>query len=82
MARIVLQSEVARDFTDGQTELEMLADDVRQLIRRLDEQYPGIGERLRERTAVGIDGEIFQDPFLQAIKPDSEVVFLPMIEGG
>ena len=82
MAKIVLQAEVARDFTDGQADIEIMADDVRQLIKQLEEIYPGIGERLRNRTAVAIDGEIFQDPLLQPIRENSEVYFLPMIEGG
>ena len=82
MAKVVLQTEVARDFADGQAEIEIMADDVRQLIRRLDQQFPGIAIRLGERTAVAIDGEIFQDPLLQPIRENSEVYFLPMIEGG
>ena len=82
MAKVVLQAEVARDFTDGQADIEIMADDVRQLIKQLEEIYPGIGERLHNRTAVAIDGEIFQDPLLQPIQENSEVYFLPMIEGG
>ena len=82
MAKIVLQREVAADFADGETVHDIDAADVRQLIKRLDERFPGIGERLRDRTAVAIDGEIFQDPLLQRIRPTSEVYFLPMIEGG
>jgi molybdopterin converting factor small subunit len=82
MAKIVLQTEVAADFAAGETEHDIDAQNVRQLINRLDERFPGIGERLRERTAVAIDGEIFQDPLLQTIHPASEVYFLPMIEGG
>ena len=82
MAKVVLQTEVARDFADGQAEIEIMADDVRQLIRRLDQHFPGIAIRLGERTAVAIDGEIFQDPLLQPIRENSEVYFLPMIEGG
>jgi len=82
VAKVVLQAEVARDFTDGKADIEIMADDVRQLIKQLEEMYPGIGEQLRYRTAVAIDGEIFQDPLLQLIQENSEVYFLPMIEGG
>jgi len=82
MAKIVLQREVAADFADGETDHNVDADDVRQLIKRLDERFPGIGKRLGDRTAVAIDGEIFQDPMLQPIQTTSEVYFLPMIEGG
>ena len=74
--------EVASSFTEGITELNIEAIDVRQLIKALDAQFPGMGERLRTKTAVAIDGEIFQEPYLQSIGADSEVHFLPMIEGG
>ncbi|MFP6781368.1 MAG: MoaD/ThiS family protein [Gammaproteobacteria bacterium] len=82
MAKIVLQSEVARDFADGQAEHEILADNVRQVIKQLDAKFPGIAARLNDRTAVAVDGEIFQDPFLQEVQPHSEVHFLPMIDAG
>lgn len=82
MAKIVLQRDVAADFANGETDHDIDAADVRQLIKRLDERFPGIGDRLRDRTAVAIDGEIFQDPLLQSIGPASEVYFLPVIEGG
>jgi molybdopterin converting factor small subunit len=82
MARVVLQTDVARDFANGRSEIEIAATNVRQLIKRLDGKFPGIGARLGERTAVAIDGEIFQEPLLETIREDSEVYFLPMIEGG
>ena len=81
MARVVLQTDVARDFANGRSEIEIAATNVRQLIKRLDGKFPGIA-RLGERTAVAIDGEIFQEPLLETIREDSEVYFLPMIEGG
>ncbi len=82
MAKVVLPHEVARSFAAGVTQHEIAASDVRDLIDRLDATFPGIGERLRSRMAVAIDGEIFQDPFLETIRAQSEVFFLPAIEGG
>jgi sulfur carrier protein ThiS len=37
---------------------------------------------LNQGLAVAIDGEIFQDWLLQEVETDSEVYFLPAIEGG
>ena len=82
MAKVVLQSNVAEKFADGITEHEFAANNVRRLLKVMDERFPGIGKYLSNKTAVAIDGEIFQDPFLEAIEPHSEVYFLPMIEGG
>ena len=82
MAKVVLPIDAARAFADGTTHLEIAARDVRELLAALDRQYPGLGARLRTRTAIAIDGEIFQEPFLERIGADSEVYFLPAIEGG
>ncbi len=82
MARVVLPLEVARTFAAGVTEHVVDARDVRALVRELERSFPGIGARLATGLAVAIDGEIFQDWFLQEIGADSEVYFLPAIEGG
>jgi molybdopterin converting factor small subunit len=82
MAKVVLPLEVARAFAGGIKEISVDARDVRELIDALDLRFPGIGERLRTRMAVAIDGEIFQEPFVEAVGERSEVFFLPAIEGG
>lgn len=82
MARVVLPLDVARRFADGVTEHELAVGDVRQLVRELEARFPGIAARLERGTAVAIDGEIYQDWFLEPIGQDSEVRFLPAIEGG
>ena len=82
MAKVVLPLDAARAFADGVTHVEVEAADVRALLRALDQRFPGIGRRLRTGTAIAVDGEIFQDPYLEIVKPDSEVYFLPAIEGG
>ena len=56
-------------------------DNYRELTQALDRRFPGIGEPLEE-SAVAIDGQIYQDAWLEPIGPNSEVHFLPKIEGG
>ena len=82
MALVVLPIEVARSFADGVTEHSLEAGDVRELMRALDARFPGIAARFESGTAIAIDGEIYQDWFLEPIGPNSEVRFLPAIEGG
>ncbi len=82
MAKVVLPLDAARTFANGVTHVEIEASDVRSLLRALDLRFPGIGQRLRTGTAIAVDGEIFQDPYLELVKPNSEVYFLPAIEGG
>jgi sulfur-carrier protein len=81
VARIVFGDEFGRQFAGGQTHFELDVKNVRQLIRVLDEMFPGIGEHL-EAGAIAIDNEIIPDPWLNPIQPDSEVFFLPPIRGG
>ncbi len=82
MALVILQSDFARRYTGGQTQIEVNASDYRALVAELERRYPGLAEQLSLGMAVAIDGEIFQTPLLEAVGPDSEVHFLPVIGGG
>ena len=82
MAQVVLTNELGNQFAGGETKVEVQAKNVRQLIRALEERYPGMGLELEAGMAVAIDGEIYADPFMEPIGPDSEVYFLPRIGGG
>ena len=71
-----------RDLTDGVTEVEVEADTVRSLIRKLDERFPGIGARLTEGTSVAINGEIIPDAIYESVPDGAEIHFLPTLSGG
>ena len=81
MATVILPASFS-EWTGGTERVDVDVRDVRQLIRALDERFPGLGEKLRDGTAIAIDGEIINDPLLEPIEPDSEVHFLPPISGG
>ncbi|MGE4608775.1 MAG: MoaD/ThiS family protein [Myxococcota bacterium] len=81
MATVILPARFS-EWTGGVEQVDVDARDVRQLIRALDERFPGLGEKLRDGTAIAIDGEIINDPLLEPIEPDSEVHFLPPVSGG
>lgn len=82
MAKVVLPLEVARTFAAGVTTHQVQGSDIRRLLKSLDETFPGIAAHLGHGFAVAIDGEIFQDWFLQDVARNAEVYFLPAIEGG
>ncbi|MDC0399304.1 MoaD/ThiS family protein [Alphaproteobacteria bacterium] len=83
MARIILTDSLSKRFTDGNSDFDIVAPSVRSLIRELDNRYPGLGTQISDGTlSVAIDGDIYQDAFLEELKPDSEVAFLPKIGGG
>ncbi len=82
MATVIINREIARQFTNGQTEIEVISENVRAVIRELDELFPGVGEVLKTDMAVAIDGDIYQNVLLEPVGPNSEVAFIPAIEGG
>ncbi len=82
MTEVVLSREIARQYTGGETRITVEAETMRVLVRVLDERFPGLAAVLGDGMAVAIDGQIFQDFFLESVGPDSEVCFLPAIEGG
>lgn len=74
--------------TGGVKEVEVEARNVRQVIERLDELFPGIGDRLiedgdiRSNLAVAVDGEVTRMGLLERVREDTEVHFVPAIGGG
>lgn len=80
-ARVHLAASL-RDLTDGVAEVEVEAATVRRLIKRLDERFPGLGERLTEGTSVSINGEIIPDALYEEIPEGAEIHFLPTLSGG
>ena len=75
-------------MTQGVKQVEIPAANVRQVIDRLEELYPGIkarlveGGQIRPNLAVGIDGEVARMGLLEKVGETSEVHFVPAIGGG
>jgi len=82
MARVLLTRALAKLHAGGAVEHEVPGRTVRHLIRALDERFPGIAPQLQNGVAVAIDGVIHQNALLEEVGPDSEVAFMPAIEGG
>ncbi|MCZ6889987.1 MAG: MoaD/ThiS family protein [Gammaproteobacteria bacterium] len=80
MAKVVFPDHL-QQHTNGTREIEVTGENFRQLLQKLDEKWPGIEEVLL-KTAVAIDGQIYQDAWLEPVQPDSEVFFMQRIEGG
>ena len=57
VARVVLSSGFSRRYTGGKREFDIEAKSLRDIIKALDQLYPGLGEHLEEETTVAIDGE-------------------------
>lgn len=81
MARVVLPRALAV-LADGATELVVEGDTVRAVLRALEARYPGIGEPIEQEMAVAVDGEILSDPWLEPVGRDTELHFVPRLQGG
>jgi len=62
--------------------IEIEAGNIRELLRKLVEQYPKMDQHLEQGIAVSIDGTIYRDDRDIIIPPGVEVVLLPRIQGG
>ena len=80
MARVTLPEHLL-GHTGGERCFDVQAGNYRDLVRELERRFPGIGEAL-EKSAVAIDGQIYQDAWLEPIGPESEVFLMQRIEGG
>lgn len=72
----------------GVKQIDVEANNVRQVIDMLDQLYPGMKERLvednkiRSNLAVAIDGDVARMGLLERVGENSEVHFVPAIGGG
>ena len=77
-----------QSLSGGVKEVEVEGRNVRRVIDRLEELYPGMKARLveegaiRPNLAVAIDGEVARMGLLEKVGEDSEVHFVPAIGGG
>jgi molybdopterin synthase sulfur carrier subunit len=77
-----------RDATNGDEKVSVSAGNIGQLIKELDQVYPGMADklcedgRIRSEIAVAVDGEITDIGVLATVQEGSEVHFLPAISGG
>ncbi len=82
MPKVSISGSSLRELTGGVSEFEVEATTFRRLIQELDRRYPGLGQQVEDSMAVALDGEIFQDHYELAFKPDSEIFLIPKIGGG
>lgn len=77
-----------RALADGVDHVEVPAKNIREIVAALEQQFPGIENRLCTGNAlsptlqVSIDGVMSNRGLRAKVQPDSEVHFLPAIGGG
>jgi molybdopterin synthase sulfur carrier subunit len=71
-----------RAAAGGNSTLEIEAKDIRELFRKLAEQFPAIEPWIDRGIAVSIDGTIYRDTWSKALPKDAEIFLLPRLSGG
>jgi hypothetical protein len=66
----------------GRNKLDIEAKDIRELFRKLAEQYPALEPYIERGIAVAIDGEIYRDTWSKELPQGAEIFLLPRLVGG
>jgi len=66
----------------GTDKVEVEAKDIRELFRKLAEQYPGLAPLMDRGIAVAIDGTIYRDTWSKELPEGAEIFLLPRLAGG
>ena len=75
-------------LTEGQTQIAVEGETVRQVVEALEERYPGFkdrivaDDRIKTEIAVAVDGDVVAAGLRARVGPESEVHFLPALAGG
>lgn len=71
-----------RAHAEGQAQVEIEAHSFKELLDRLVEQYPGMKPQIERGVSLALDGRIYREAWFTEIRPDSEVVLMPYMQGG
>ncbi len=81
MARVVLSGSL-RAAAAADAELEIRATNIHQLLKHLEARCPALKPLLDEGVTVSIDGQLYNDAWLEPVPEDCEVFILPRLSGG
>ena len=71
-----------RPAAGGASSVEIEANDIREMFRKLEDQYPGMAPHIARGIAVSINGKIYRDSWSEKLPPGAEIYLLPRIQGG
>jgi molybdopterin converting factor small subunit len=71
-----------RAHAEGRAQVQVEAATFKELLDRLVAQYPGMKPQIDRGISVAVDGLVYKEAWFTPIKPDSEVVLLPYMQGG
>lgn len=81
MVEIMLWGDLGR-AAGNRHRVEIEAKDIRELFRKLAEQFPALQPWIDRGIAVSIDGTIYRDTWSKALPKGAEIYLLPRLAGG
>jgi sulfur-carrier protein len=71
-----------RNATDGQSHVEVEGANFKQILDALVQDYPDLAPQIERGVSLAIDGTIYKESWFTPVKPDSEVILMPLMAGG
>ena len=71
-----------RPFADNQEQVTVEASTIREVLRKLQDLYPGLEKPIKTDVAVAINGTIYRDDWSQKIPVGAEVFLMRRLAGG
>lgn len=71
-----------RPLADNQKVVRVEARTIRELLRKLEERYPGLRDPIRGEVAVAVDGVIYRNDWSQELPEGAEVMLMRRLAGG
>ena len=71
-----------RPLAEDQAVVQVEARTIREMLRKLEERYPGLAAPIKGQVAVAIDGVIYRNDWSRELPKDAEVMLIRRIAGG
>ncbi len=71
-----------RPLADNQSVVRVEARTIREMLRKLEERYPGLAAPIRGQVAVAVDGVIYRDDWSRELPEGAEVMLMRRLAGG
>ncbi len=85
---VVWIPSLMQSLTDGQEQIRVEGETLREVVANLEKAYPGVKDRvceedrIRPGLAVSVDGVVTNEGMRQKVDPESEIHFVTAISGG
>ncbi len=81
MVKVVIWGSL-RAATNGAASVDVAATNFKEILVELEREYPGLKDQIERGVSLAIDGTIYREAWFTPVKPDSEVILMPLMVGG